>query len=38
MKTKHTEYEKQKVKEMRKVLFDCAPLIMAFAAAMYLMV
>lgn len=36
MKTKHTEYEKQRVKEIRKVLFDSAPLILALSGMIYL--
>lgn len=36
MKTKDTEYERQRIKELRKILFDCAPLIVAFAGMVYL--
>jgi hypothetical protein len=29
------EYERAKFKEIRKVMFDCAPLMMAFSAIIY---
>lgn len=32
MKTTLSEYEKRKMKELRKVMFDCAPLMLALSA------
>lgn len=30
-----SDYERKKMKEIRKVMFDCAPLILAFTGLLY---